>query len=56
MEGLTDRSIAKQLGIAYSTVRRHKERMRDANGCRSMRELVALLADNRTEEEETHES
>lgn len=56
MEGLTDRNIAKQLGIGYSTVRRHKERMQDANGCRSMRELVALLADNRTEEEDAHEN
>ena len=41
--GLTDRSIAEQLGIGYSAVRRHKERMLDANDCHAMRELSSLF-------------
>lgn len=57
MRGLTDRSIAEQLGIGYSTVRRHKERMRDANDCHSMRELGSLFqSGRRASEEKTHES
>lgn len=54
--GLTDRSIAEQLGIGYSAVRRHKERMRDANDCNSMRELGSLFQSGHRGEEKTHES
>ena len=41
LEGVTDHGIAKRLGISYSGVRRHKEKMLLANGCASMLELVA---------------
>lgn len=55
--GMTDRDIAELLGIGYSTVRRHKERMRDANECNSMRELSSLYKNGRMAEEDgTHEN
>ncbi|MGE9986189.1 LuxR C-terminal-related transcriptional regulator [Desulfovibrio sp. SGI.169] len=56
LDGLTDKKIAEQLGIGYSAVRRHKERMKDANGCNSMRELGAFYKRGRkASEDKTHD-
>ena len=41
LQGASDRQIAEHLGISYSGVRRHKEKMLLANGCEFMRELIA---------------
>lgn len=46
MNGFTDIQIGKILGISYSAVRRHKERMLISNNCDSMRSLVALYQKN----------
>ena len=40
-EGWSDQRIAGYLGISYSGVRRHREKMLLDNGCDSMLELVA---------------
>lgn len=41
LEGLSDKRIGERLGISYSCVRRHKEKMLLENGCKTMLELVA---------------
>ncbi len=41
IKGLSDKRIGEVLGISYSGVRRHKEKMLLSNGCASMLELVA---------------
>lgn len=41
IKGLSDKRIGEVLGISYSGVRRHKEKMLLSNGCDSMLELVA---------------
>lgn len=51
-EGLSDKQIAEQIGISYSTVRRHKERMQNANNCTSMRELCSQYKKNINTDEE----
>jgi len=41
LTGLSDNKIADSLGITYSGVRRHREKMLLANKCDTMLELVA---------------
>lgn len=41
LAGLSDKRIGERLGISYSGVRRHKEKMLLGNGCETMLELVA---------------
>ena len=41
IKGLSDKRIGEVLGISYSGVRRHKEKMLLANGCESILKLVA---------------
>lgn len=41
MSGLSIREISKRLGISYSGVLRHREKMLLANECNSMLELIA---------------
>lgn len=41
LEGKTDKVIAQRLGISYSGVRRHKEKMIMANNCNSILELIS---------------
>lgn len=41
LKGLSDKQIGEYLGISYSGVRRHKEKMILANGCNSILELVS---------------
>jgi FixJ family two-component response regulator len=41
LEGLTDNQIRERLGISYSCVRRHREKMLLQNDCESMLELIA---------------
>ena len=41
MSGLSIREISKRLGIIYSCVLRHKEKMLLPNECNSMLELIA---------------
>ena len=41
LSGLTDKEIAHELGITYSGVRRHREKMLLANGCKTMNELIS---------------
>ena len=41
LEGLEDKQIAERLGISYSGVRRHKEKMLWQNECESMLALAA---------------
>ena len=43
LEGLSVKQIALRLGISYSGVRRHKEKMLLANDCNTMLELIAKL-------------
>lgn len=40
LSGIPDWKIGEMLGMSYSGVRRHKEKMLNANACKSMRELV----------------
>lgn len=39
--GVRDKSIGERMGISYSAVRRHREKMLLQNNCCSMLELVA---------------
>lgn len=41
LQGVSDKKIGETLGMSYSGVRRHKEKMLLVNGCDSMLELVA---------------
>lgn len=41
LDGLSDAQIAERLGISYSGVRRHKEKMLLVNGCTTVLELIA---------------
>ena len=41
LTGMSDKKIGETLGMSYSGVRRHKEKMLLANSCDSMLELVA---------------
>ena len=41
MHGLTTEEISERLGISYSGVLRHKEKMLLVNKCSSMMELIA---------------
>jgi len=41
LKGLSDKQIGESLGISYSGVRRHKEKMLLANGCSTVLELIA---------------
>ena len=43
LKGVSDKQVGESLGISYSGVRRHKEKMLLANGCSTMLELVAKL-------------
>ena len=49
LKGLSDRQIGECLGISYSGVRRHKEKMLLANSCSTVLELIAK---NRGESED----
>lgn len=42
LSGFTDTQIKEILGISYSSIRKHKEKMLIANNCDSMRALGAL--------------
>lgn len=42
LRGLIDKEIGKTLGMSYSGVRRHKEKMLADNNCKSMSSLVCL--------------
>jgi DNA-binding CsgD family transcriptional regulator len=41
LKGITDKHIASLMGISYSAVRRHKEKMLFQNDCYSMLELIS---------------
>lgn len=41
LSGMSDRHIAEHLGISYSAVRRHKEKMLQVNKCGTIKELIA---------------
>lgn len=41
MEGVAVKKIGELLGISYSGVRRHKEKMLTENDCKTVQELVA---------------
>ena len=41
LSGMSDRHIAEHLGISYSAVRRHKEKMIQVNKCGTIKELIA---------------
>ena len=41
IKGLSDKRIGEHLGMSYSGVRRHREKMLLCNNCASMRELIA---------------
>lgn len=51
LEGLSDKQVGERLGISYSGVRRHKEKMLIANECESMLELISKYYANCTEKE-----
>ena len=53
LQGVNDKKIAAHMGISYSAVRRHKEKMLYSNGCVTMLELVAKYYRNCTETEPT---
>ncbi len=53
LQGANDKKIAAHMGISYSAVRRHKEKMLYSNGCATMLELVAKYYRNCTETEPT---
>lgn len=53
LQGVNDKKIATHMGISYSAVRRHKEKMLYSNGCVTMLELVAKYYRNCTETEPT---
>lgn len=42
LDGMNTMQIAKRLGISYSGVRRHREKMLRDNHCVTMSELIAL--------------
>jgi DNA-binding CsgD family transcriptional regulator len=42
LEGISDREIGGRLGMSYSGVRGHKEKMLLANGCGTILEFVAI--------------
>ncbi len=48
LEGNSDKQIGIRLGISYSGVRRHKEKMLLLNGCGTILELVAKYYENCT--------
>ena len=41
LTGMSDKKIGEALGMSYSGVRRHKEKMLLVNGCNTLLELVA---------------
>lgn len=41
LEDVSNTEIATRLGISYSTVRRHREKMLLCNACGTMKELIA---------------
>lgn len=41
LTGMADKKIAEHLGMSYSGVRRHKEKMLLMNGCNTVLELVS---------------
>lgn len=51
LEGLSDKQIAVRLGISYSGVRRHKEKMLLVNGCASILELIAKYHESKLKNE-----
>ena len=53
LQGVNDKKIADLMGISYSAVRRHKEKMLHSNGCTTMLELVATYYRNCTDTEPT---
>lgn len=53
LQGVNDKKIADLMGISYSAVRRHKEKMLYSNGCTTMLELVATYYRNCTDTEPT---
>lgn len=40
--GMSGREIGKKLGISFSAVKRHKEKMLLANSCTSIQDLIAV--------------
>ena len=46
IKGLSDKRIGEMLGISYSGVRRHKEKMLLANGCVTILELISRYYEN----------
>ncbi len=44
MQGFTDASIARRLGVSEATVRRRAGRVRQRTGARTRAEAIALLA------------
>lgn len=54
LKGMSDKKIGETLGMSYSGVRRHKEKMLLANDCNDMLELVAKYYEPcvKTEEDE----
>ncbi len=56
LKGYSGRKIGTILGMSYSGVRRHKEKMVSANSCASMRELAARFYDGVESSGSRHES
>lgn len=56
LKGYSGRKIGTILGMSYSGVRRHKEKMVSANSCASMRELAARFYDGAESSGSRHES
>ena len=46
IKGLSDKQIGEHLGMSYSGVRRHKEKMLLGNNCTTILELIAKYRDS----------
>lgn len=51
LSGMSDKKIAECLGISYSGVRRHKEKMLLVNGCTTVLELISKYYEAALEKE-----
>ena len=51
LKGVSDKNIGENLGMSYSGVRRHKEKMLLMNGCNTMLELVSKYYEGALEKE-----
>lgn len=49
LEGVSDKQIAERLGISYSGVRRHKEKMLLMNDCNTVLELDSKYYEGKLE-------